>query len=62
MFCQGGFDIFLIFILGIEESRPDLSERLSKQWLFGRRRSSCISRVSPVMPSACGRNEIYHLK
>ena len=28
----------------------------------GRRRISCISRVSPVIPSACGRNEIYHLK
>ena len=23
---------------------------------------SCISRVSPVMPSACGRDEVYHLK
>lgn len=22
----------------------------------------CISRVSPVIPSACGRDEIYHLK
>lgn len=29
---------------------------------FGGRRISRIPRVSPVMPSACGRNEIYHLK
>ncbi|MBQ7598440.1 MAG: hypothetical protein IJU56_07670 [Clostridia bacterium] len=23
---------------------------------------SCISRVAPVVPAACGRYEIYHLK
>ncbi|MCD7737993.1 MAG: hypothetical protein LUH58_02990, partial [Lachnospiraceae bacterium] len=34
---------------------------LQKENLGGRRLSR-ISRISPVIPSACGRNEIYHLK
>ena len=50
--------------LGIEK-RPHIEmqrrRRRTSNYLAGVR-FSCISRVSPVIPAACGSDEIYHLK
>lgn len=59
---HGGYTRFARLSAIKIKNRPAQKRRTAISGYLAGVASSCVSRVSPVVPSACGRYEIYHLK